>query len=119
MSKSVLHLSLKLEPSGIYSLHSRENKDEYTKHDDIMKDEEKDPVMEDFAKAAASEMTSWPKKLYAKVKFGYENTMKAQLAADGTTFGKWIDEVMTHVQTYYKHPTLPTKIIFEVFKTIS
>ena len=84
-----------------------------------MKDEEKDPVMEDFAGAAASEMTSWPQQLYARVKFGYENTMKAQLAADGTTFGSWIDEVMTHVQTYYKHPTLPTQIIFKVFETVS
>ena len=83
-----------------------------------MGDELEDAAMEQFADAVSSEVTAWPPEIYTQVKFGYENTMKAQLAADGTTFDKWIDAVMTHVQTYYQHPTLPTKIIFKVFEPI-
>ena len=80
-----------------------------------MGDELADPVMEQFADAVSSEAIVWPPELFAQVKMGYENTMKAQMDADGTTFDAWIDSVMTHVQTYYQHPTLPTKVTFKVF----
>ena len=92
--------------------------DKFTKHDDKMGDEMEDPVMEQFAAAVASQAIVWPPELFAQVKFGYENTMKAQLDADGTTFDAWIDSVMTHVQSYYQHPTLPTKVTFKVFGSI-
>ena len=79
-----------------------------------MGDEEEDLFEELAADAAASAYTSWPSKIYAYIKFGYDNTLKAQLDKDGTTFNTWIDGVMTHIQTYYRHYTLPTKIEFKV-----
>ena len=90
----------------------------FTKNDDKMGDEMVDAKMEEFAAAVSSEAIVWPPELFAQVKFGYENTMKAQLDADGTTFDAWIDSVMTHVQSYYQHPTLPTKVTFKVFGSI-
>lgn len=83
------------------------------KHSDKMGDEEKDPSLEMEAFAQTSAAVTWPSERYAYVKFGYENTMKAQLDSEGTSFASWIDGVMTHVQTYYRHPTLPTKIQFK------
>ena len=89
---------------------------EFTKHSDAMGDEEIDDLLEMGAMALTSAAVTWPSERYAYVKFGYENTMKAQLDSDGTTFATWIDGVMTHVQSYYQHPTLPTKIQFKVSK---
>ena len=66
----------------------------------------------DDAETAAA--VNWPASLTVYVKFGYENTLKAQMDADGTTFAAWIESVMTHVQTYFQHDTLPTDILFEV-----
>ena len=56
----------------------------------------------------------WPEKLYAYVKFGYDNTMAQKMDEMGTTFNGWIDSVMCHVQTHFRHKTLPTKIEFKV-----
>ena len=81
-----------------------------------MGDELVDPLLEFEAEQEPEEFKNWPPELYVYLKFGYENTMKAQLDSDGTTFATWIDEVMTHVQSYYRHPTLPTKIQFKVSK---
>ena len=80
-----------------------------------------DEVIDDLAEKKVnsyptSSAVSWPSKLYAYVKFGYENTMKAQMQKEGRTFANYVDEVMTHVQAYYRHPTLPTKIEFKVFQ---
>jgi len=88
----------------------------FGKHKDDMGDEEEDLFEELAADAAASAYTSWPSKIYAYIKFGYDNTLKAQLDKDGTTFNTWIDGVMTHIQTYYRHYTLPTKIEFKYNK---
>ena len=84
------------------------------KHKDDMGDEEEDLYDELAADAAASAAVTWPSKRYAYVKFGYDNTMKAQLEEDGTSFSEWIDSVMTHVQSYYQHSSLPTQIQFKV-----
>jgi len=81
-----------------------------------MEDEEKNALDEAIADALVSEAVSWPPYLYAYVKFGYENTLKAELDAEGKSFGDWVDEIMTHVQTYYNHDSMPTKIQFKVFK---
>ena len=88
----------------------------FKKHKDKMNDEYKNKLDEKAADALASKAVTWPSKLYAYVKFGYDNTMKAQLAKDGISFGDWIDKVMTHVQAYYNHQSLPTKIMFKVLK---
>lgn len=101
------------EPSGIHHLKSRDME----LHNDKMGDEEEDPVMDQFAAEVADEAVQWPNELHAVVKFGYENTLKAQLTSDDTTFTPWIDSVMAHVQSYYKHSTLPTKIIFKYDNT--
>ena len=102
-----------LEGSALLPLSSRAD-DAYGKHKDDMGDEEEDLYDELAADAAASAASSWPSKRYAYVKFGYDNTLKAQMDKEGTTFNKWIDGVMTHVQTYYRHRSLPTKIEFKV-----
>lgn len=104
------------EPSGVHHPDSRAADGGFHKHDDKMNDEEKDSLMESLAGAVTAEAVRWPRKLYTKVKFGYDKTMKKQMAAQGTTIGKWIDSVMAHVQSYYKHPTLPTKIMFKYDK---
>jgi hypothetical protein len=97
-------------PSGIHAPTVRN----MGKHKDQMGDEEEDMMMELKAdKAQTSSAVSWPSKLYAYVKFGYEKTMKAQMDKEGRTFANYVDEVMTHVQTYYRHYTLPTKIEFK------
>jgi len=103
------------EGSALLPLSSRAD-DAYGKHKDDMGDEEEDLYDELAADAAASAASSWPSKRYAYVKFGYDNTLKAQMDKEGTTFNKWIDGVMTHVQTYYRHRSLPTKIEFKYNK---
>ena len=56
-----------------------------------------------------------PKTMTVTVKFGYEKSMKDQLAALGTDFQTFIDAAMTHVQVYYHDPSLTTQINFEVY----
>ena len=81
-----------------------------------MGDEETDNYEETMAKAAAAYPSSFPSsgRLYAYVKMGYDRSMKTQLESQGTDFKTWIDSVMTHVQTYYKHKSLPVQILFKV-----
>ena len=88
----------------------------FEKHSDKMGDEEEDlSLMLQAVKAySTSGATTWPSERYAYVKFGYDNTLLTQLTSDGTTFATWIDSVMTHVQTYYQHSSLPTQIQFKV-----
>ena len=102
-----------LEGFALLPLSSRAD-DAYGNHKDDMGDEEENLFDELAADAAASAAVTWPEKIYAYVKFGYDNTMQDQMENDGTTFNKWIDGVMTHVQTYYRHGSLPTKIEFKV-----
>ena len=87
-----------------------------SQHKDKMGDEEKDSTLEMEAFWGTSAAVTWPTERYAYVKFGYENTLKAQLSSDGTSFAPWVKSVMTHVQSYYRHPSLPTKIQFKVSK---
>ena len=112
-----------LEPSGLFSqditLRSDDfddTKDSYGKHKDNMGDEEKDNYEEKQARAASFNVPNWPKSIYAYLKLGYDNTLANQMRAQGTTFEKWVDSVMTHVQTYYRHKSLPTKIQLKVSK---
>ena len=58
---------------------------------------------------------SRPYKSYAYAMFGYDKTLRNRLAnVDRTSFNDWIDEIMTHVQSYFRHHSLPTKIEFKV-----
>lgn len=87
----------------------------YKKHKDGMGDEEINTYEENKVAAAADHIPNWPKSVYAYLKFGYDNTFAYQIwRKQKTTFKKWIDSVMTHVQTYYRHKSLPTKIEFKV-----
>ena len=87
----------------------------YKKHKDGMGDEEINTYEERKIEAAAAHIPNWPKSVYAYLKFGYDNTFARQIwRRQKTTFKKWIDSVMTHVQTYYRHKSLPTKIQFAV-----
>ena len=107
-----------LERSGKYPLKNREagNQciDGFEKDKDRMGDEEEDLMMELEAEAKTSAAVSWPSKQYAYVKFGYDITLRDQLNKEGTNFATWVNSVMAHVQTYYRHYTLPTKIEFKV-----
>jgi len=103
------------EPSGIHHPTMRQDTG-YTNHDDEMGDEEKDAEKEFEAEEAlvdAPESFAFKKKLYAYIKFGYEKSMKEQLDSEGKSIENFIDDVMTHVQSYYKNPSLKTKILFK------
>ena len=112
---------MKLESSRITAAaktKSRSDSDGYYLHNDEMGDELIDSTQfceqgENAQKTHQRE--SWPSDTYVYLKFGYENTMKAQLEENGTTFASWIVPVMTHVQAYFILASLPTKIRFQVF----
>ena len=57
---------------------------------------------------------SIPRKLKATIKFGYEDGMKMALQREGTTFDKWIANVVPHAQIRFRHPSLGTEIELEV-----
>ena len=110
-----------LEPTGIFPVDARidgvdDSDDTYGKHKDEMGDEEKDNYEEKMAKAASAYSSTFPSsgKIYAYVKMGYDRSLKAHLESQGTNFKTWIDSVMTHVQTHYKHKSLPVRILFKV-----
>ena len=115
---------LTTEPSGVFPTKNRNEKcnaeGTFEKHGDAMGDEEEDLslVLQSAKAYSTAGTTTWPSERYAYVKFGYDNTLKNQLTSDGTTFAAWIDSVMTHVQTYYKHSSLPTQILFKVLLII-
>ena len=79
-----------------------------------MEDEEEDLSLELRAVIQASAAVTWPEERYAYLKLCYDRTLKKQLEQDNTDFAPWVDSVMTHVQTHYRHPSLPTKIQFKV-----
>jgi len=106
------------EPSGLFPTDLSldrldDSNDDFKDHKDEMGDEEKDNFDEKMAKASAMNVPSWPSKIYAYVKLGYDNSLAAQMTKQGTTFAAWADSVMTHVQTHYRHKSLPTKIEFK------
>jgi len=109
-----------IEPTGIFPVDARidgvdDSDDTYGKHKDEMGDEEKDNYEEKMAKAASAYSSTFPSsgKIYAYVKMGYDRSLKAHLESQGTNFKTWIDSVMTHVQTHYKHKSLPVRILFK------
>ena len=116
------HLSLFADRSGKFPLKNREGgskcevDEEFGEDDDEMGDEEEDLLMELEAEVTAKTgaAMTWPSERYAYVKFGYDNTLKNQLASVGKSFNTWVDSVMTHVQAHYRHSSLPTKIQFKV-----
>ena len=88
--------------------------EEFEKHNDEMGDEELDLSFELKASLQSSAAITWPKERYAYVKFMYDRTLKNQLESENKNFATWIDSVMTHVQTHYRHNSLPTQIQFKV-----
>ena len=82
--------------------------------DDEEKDEEIDISFELQAELQEANVFTWPNQRYAYVKFGWDRTLKNQLESENTNFPTWVDSVMTHVQTHYRHPSLPTKVQFKV-----
>jgi len=113
------------ERSGKFPLKNREAgskcevDEEFGEDDDEMGDEEEDLLMELEAEVTAKTgaAMTWPSERYAYVKFGYDNTLKNQLASVGKSFNTWVDSVMTHVQAHYRHSSLPTKIQFKYDKS--
>ena len=97
------------------------NGDEYKKNNYEMGDEEVDDLEQFLSSGAArtGAANTMPPKAYAYLKFGYDTSLKQQLSQDGTNFNTWIDSVMTHVQSYYRHSSLPLKIEFKVIFLIS
>jgi len=103
------------EPSGIFPLKSRDGQcnEEYQKHNDTMGDEEVDLLQDLQAALSADAYTYWPSERYAYVKFGYDKSMNRQLGQERKSFADWVNPVMAHVQSYYRHYSLPTKIQFK------
>jgi len=106
---------LPVNPRALGNSSKCNNDDEFEKDDDDMGDEEEDKFesLEAAVATVASAAITFPPKLYAYVKFCYDTSLKGQLAKDGLTFSKWVDSIMTHVQTYYRHSSLPAKIEFK------
>ena len=76
-------------------------------------DEEVNDELEEFVHSVDISSTTIPTKLAATVQFGYEDGMLAAL--DGEDFDSYIQSVMTHVQSYYRHSeSLGTTIELEV-----
>ena len=76
-------------------------------------DEEINDELEEFVHSVDISSTTIPTKLAATVQFGYEDGMLAAL--DGEDFDSYIQSVMTHVQSYYRHSeSLGTTIELEV-----
>ena len=74
-------------------------------------DEEKNDEEENAAHNVRT--TSIPSKLKATIQFGYEDGMKEALG--GEDFDAWVQTVMVHTQTHYRHAeSLGTTIEFEV-----
>ena len=84
-----------------------------------MGDEEIDLSLELQADLVADAAITWPDERYVYVKLCYVRTVKNQLEQDNTDFKTWAEDVMTHPQAHYRHPSLPLKIQFKVtiFKT--
>ena len=79
----------------------------------VVGDEEINDELEEFVHSVDISSTTIPTKLAATVQFGYEDGMLAAL--DGEDFDSYIQSVMTHVQSYYRHSeTLGTQIELEV-----
>ena len=77
-------------------------------------DEEVNDELEEFVHSVDISSTTIPTKLAATIQFGYEDGMLAAL--DGEDFDSYIQSVMTHVQSYYRHSeTLGTQIELEVY----
>ena len=55
-----------------------------------------------------------PSKLKAVIKFGFDEALSHRLDSVETDFTTWITSVMAHVQSYYQHSSLGTKILLEV-----
>ena len=55
-----------------------------------------------------------PTLMRSKIKFGFDQTMKARMASDSTTFGAWISSVMTHVTTFFSDNSLTSTVQFEI-----
>merc|ERR1711944_368354 len=72
------------EPSGLFPTDLSldrldDSNDDFKDHKDEMGDEEKDNFDEKMAKASAMNVPSWPSKIYAYVKLGYDNSLAAQM----------------------------------------
>jgi predicted Zn-dependent protease len=61
--------------------------------------------------AAYATTTSVKSKLFAYLQFGYDSTLSGKLGYG--KFNAWVIEVMTHVQTHYRHASLGTNIEFQ------
>ena len=86
----------------------------FQKHKDKMGDEEIDLSLELQADLVADAAITWPDERYVYVKLCYDRTVKNQLEQDNTDFKTWAEDVMTHTQAHYRHPSLPLKIQFKV-----
>ena len=84
-----------------------------------MGDEELDLLLDLEAALSAEAYTNWPRERYAYVKFGYDKSLNRQLGKERKRFADWVNPVMAHVQSYYRHNSLPTKIQFKVICTIN
>ena len=91
------------------------------KDDNDMLVDEQLQLEEEMTVKGGAERISFPQRLFAYIKFGYDKSAKDYFnlvlkrpAGPYDSMGDYIDAVMTHVQSYYEHVTLTTKVEFKV-----
>ena len=60
------------------------------------------------------EMANVPPVLKLKIRIGYDRGVKEYLTREGKNIDNWLAEVMTHAQAHYLHPSLRSRIYWEV-----
>ena len=79
---------------------------------------EGDELVNDDVEEAADKATvkKMPSVLKATVQFGYDAALARTLDTIQISFDSYVSWVFTHVQAYFRHPSLGTQIEFEVLK---
>ena len=57
-----------------------------------------------------------PSRLKATIRFGYEESAKQKIGS--SKMDEWLKDIMTHLNAHYRHPSLGTRIEFEVCKEV-
>ena len=79
---------------------------------------EGDELVNDAIEEAADKATvkKIPSVLKATVQFGYDGALARTLETTKISFDSYVAWIFTHVQAYFRHPSLGTQIEFEVLK---
>ena len=107
-----------IEPDGLTDIHIEENRIPgyrlFNKHE--LEREVSDDLIKD---------KTFPKQLYINLAYGYDKSVKEYFSKlyspkeANTKTEEWIEDIHTHMQSYYRLNTLKTKINFNVSAVLS